>query len=169
MSRALYKIRNIDISSIDFGTVTILPLEELVIFNRIKDYSQNSCDILREKTEFGLIELIRFDETLMSIQEGQNSITLFENNFRNINNIDLSNKETQRDFYKKSLIQLNNEIYLENNNLSDEILTLNLMSYCNNGLLFAAEEELNNMIPNTTWNTVLIDKYKSILSAIKID
>ena len=169
MARSLYKIRNLDTNPIDFGTITVNAGEELIIFNRAKDYTANAGDILREKINQGLIELIRFDDTIMSIEDAHESITAFENNFGNLNPIALQDPVVVRDFYHVALRELEDEVYIENQTLEDEVLTSKFMLYCYAGLMLAAEDELNNMTPNATWTTALIDKYKAVLAAIKID
>lgn len=168
MARSLYKMLNNNGSPIDFGTVTVNPSEELVIFNRAKSYTQNAGDILREKINEGVLVFYRLDETILTAEEAHDSITTFENNFGKLSAAALQLPEVKRDFYKAALKQLEDEIYLENQNLEDERLTEQLLIDCNNGLLLSAEDELNNMVPNATWTVELINKYKSIIEAIKV-
>lgn len=169
MARSLYKLKNNNGSPIDFGTVVVNPSEELVIFNRAKDYTIESGDILRKKIDEGVLLLYRLDETILTNDEAHESITSFENNFSKLSPAALQLPEVRRDFYKEALRQLADEIYLENQTLEDEILTEHLVIDCNNGLILSAENELNTMVSNATWTTELINKYLSCIAAIKIN
>ncbi len=169
MARSLYKIKNNNGVTIDFGTVSIEPSEELVIFDRAKDYTIESGDILRQKINEGVLIMYRIDETIMTDEEAHESITGFENNFGKLSLAALQLPEIRAAFYKESLIQLSEEIRIENQNLADEQLTLHILVACTNGLIHLVEDEFNNLTPNSTWTTELINKYKDCVAAIKIN